>query len=58
MTKEQEILKKELKSQVLKQLEEIQRNVSSEKGSDSPEYFQMLMLLSDDLDDILLNWED
>jgi len=58
MTKEQEILKKELKSQVLKQLEEIHRNVSSEKGSDSPEYFQMLMLLSDDLDDILLNWED
>ena len=58
MTKEQEILKKELKSQVLKQLEAIQKNISSEKNSSSPEYFQMLMLISDDLDDILLNWED
>lgn len=58
MTKEQELLKKELKKEILQKLETIQNLIVSEKGIDSPEYFQMLIMVADDLGDVLLNWED
>jgi hypothetical protein len=58
MTKEQELLKKELKKEILQKLEAIQNSIISEKGIDSPEYFQMLIMVADDLGDVLLNWED
>jgi len=58
MTPEQELLKKELKKSALSILDKIKENIITEKGSNADEYFQMLMMVNDDLDDILLNWEE
>jgi hypothetical protein len=50
------LLRKELEETIIKKLESIKNNVINNKlniiGSD----IQMLMMVSDELDDILLNW--
>lgn len=50
-------LKKELTDSILKKLDSIRENVVLEKGSDKSSYFQMLIDINEELDDVLLNWE-
>ena len=50
-------LEEELKQSILKKLEVIKESVSLQKGSTSSSYYQMLIMIDDELDDVLLNWE-
>jgi hypothetical protein len=50
-------LQEELKEQILKKIDAIRSNVIEDKGSTSDSYVQMLMMIDEDLDDVLLNWE-
>ncbi len=50
-------LKKEVSDSILKKLEVIKQNIILEKGSDRSSYYQMLLDISEELDDVLLNWE-
>jgi hypothetical protein len=55
--KRAKVLSIELKNSILKKLEKIRENIVLEKGSTDSSYLQMLLLLNDELDDVLLNWE-
>jgi hypothetical protein len=46
-----------LRDNILKKIDKIRENIVFEKGSDKPSYFQMLIMVDEDLDDVLLNWE-
>ena len=46
-----------LRDNILKKIDTIRENIVFEKGSDKPSYFQMLIMVAEDLDDVLLNWE-
>ena len=50
-------LEEELRRSILKKLEVIKESVSLQKGSNNSSYYQMLIMIDDDLDDVLLNWE-
>ena len=51
------ILKEKLRQTILKKLESIKDKITFEKGSDNSAYLQMLIMVNEDLDDVLLNWE-
>lgn len=53
----QTALNKALRDSILKKIDTIRENVTFEKGSDKSSYFQMLIMIDEDLDDVLLNWE-
>jgi hypothetical protein len=46
-----------LRDNILKKIDVIRENIVFDKGSDKPSYFQMLIMIDEDLDDVLLNWE-
>ena len=46
-----------LRDNILKKIDVIRENIAFDKGSDKPSYFQMLIMVDEDLDDVLLNWE-
>ena len=46
-----------LRDNILKKIDVIRENIVFDKGSDKPSYFQMLIMVDEDLDDVLLNWE-
>lgn len=46
-----------LRDNILKKIDQIRENIVFEKGSDKSSYFQMLIMVDEDLDDVLLNWE-
>jgi hypothetical protein len=50
-------LKKELHDSIRKKLDQIRENLILEKGSDKPSYYQMLINVDEELDDVLLNWD-
>jgi hypothetical protein len=50
-------LQEELKEQILKKIDAVRLNIIEGKGSNSDSYVQMLMMIDEDLDDVLLNWE-
>jgi hypothetical protein len=50
-------LKKELHESILAKLDVIRENIVLEKGSNNPSYYQMLINVDEELDDVLLNWE-
>jgi hypothetical protein len=50
-------LQEELKEQILKKIDVVRLNIIEGKGSNSDSYVQMLMMIDEDLDDVLLNWE-
>lgn len=50
-------LEEELRKSILKKLEVITESIVLQKGSGSSSYYQMLIMIDDDLDDVLLNWE-
>lgn len=53
----QSALNKVLQDTIIKKIDTIRENVIFEKGSDKSSYFQMLIMIDEDLDDVLLNWE-
>lgn len=50
-------LKKELTDSIIKKIDQIRENVITGKGSDKLSYFQTLISIDEELDDVLLNWE-
>jgi hypothetical protein len=50
-------LEEELRKSIIKKLDTIKESVVLQKGSNQSSYYQMLMMIDDDLDDVLLNWE-
>ena len=50
-------LKKELIDSILNKIDKIREHIVLEKGSDKSSYFQMLMMIDEDLGDVLLNWD-
>jgi hypothetical protein len=57
ITARQAALNTRLKGDILTKLESIKENIVLEKGSNSNSYFQMLMMIDEELDDVLLNWD-
>ena len=53
----QAALNKALIESITEKIDIIRENIIFEKGSDKSSYFQMLMMIDEDLDDVLLNWE-
>ncbi len=50
-------LKKALEESILTKIEKIKENIIVGKGAEKSSYFQMLVLIDEELDDVLLNWE-
>lgn len=50
-------LKKELTDSIIKKIDQIRENIVIGKGSDKSSYFQTLISIDEELDDVLLNWE-
>lgn len=50
-------LKKELTDSIISKLDQIREKIVTEQGSDKSSYFQMLVMVDEDLGDVLLNWE-
>lgn len=50
-------LREELKDRILKKVELVKTKILDGQGSMSDAYIQMLMMVDEDLDDVLLNWE-
>jgi hypothetical protein len=53
----QAALNSALRDAILKKIDVIRENIVFDKGSDKSSYFQMLIMVDEDLDDVLLNWE-
>lgn len=50
-------LEDQLRKSIIGKLDSIRDAVLLQKGSDQSSYYQMLIMIDDDLDDVLLNWE-
>jgi hypothetical protein len=46
-----------LRDSILKKIDIIREKIVFEQGFDKSSYFQMLIMIDEDLDDVLLNWE-
>ena len=57
MSKELEIVKKELEKDILKKLDEIKVNLLTKTIQDSFSHIEMLAMVNDELSDVLLNWD-
>lgn len=47
----------ELRSSILKKTEAIKERILLSRGAQQPDYLQILLMVDDELDDVLLNWE-
>lgn len=50
-------LQEELKERILKKISSIERKILEGERSADVAYIQLLMMVDEDLDDVLLNWE-
>ena len=50
-------LEEELRKSIIKKLDTIRESVTLQKGANQSSYYQMLIMIDDDLDDVLLNWD-
>lgn len=50
-------LEGEVRKSILHKLDQLKEFITLRKGSSDSSYYQMLMMVDDDLDDVLLNWE-
>lgn len=50
-------LESEVRSSIVQKLDQIKEFITLRKGSTDSSYYQMLMMIDDDLDDVLLNWD-
>ena len=52
-----EAVKEELKKSILKKIDVIKERIVLSRGSQQSDYLQILLMVDDELDDVLLNWE-
>lgn len=52
-----EAIKEELKSSIIKKADAIKERILLGRGSQQSDYLQILLMVDDELDDVLLNWE-
>jgi hypothetical protein len=52
-----EAVKEELKKSILTKVEAIKERIILGRGSQQSDYLQILLMIDDELDDVLLNWE-
>ncbi len=50
-------LEEELRKSIIKKLNTIRESITLQKGATQSSYYQMLIMIDDDLDDVLLNWD-
>jgi hypothetical protein len=50
-------LRSELTDRILRKIEIIRSKITEGEGSTKAAYVQMLIMIDEDLDDVLLNWE-
>lgn len=50
-------LESEVRTSIVQKLDQIKEFITLRKGSTDSSYYQMLMMIDDDLDDVLLNWD-
>jgi len=50
-------LEGEVRGSILQKLDQIREFITLRKGATSSSYYQMLMMIDDDLEDVLLNWD-
>lgn len=50
-------LEEELRKSIIKKLDTIRESVLLQHGANQSSYYQMLIMIDDDLDDVLLNWD-
>jgi hypothetical protein len=50
-------LEGEVRKSILHKLDQLKEFITLRNGSSDSSYYQMLMMIDDDLDDVLLNWE-
>lgn len=50
-------LEEELRKSIIKKLDTIRESVTLQKGANQSSYYQMLIMIDDDLEDVLLNWD-
>lgn len=50
-------LESEVRASIVQKLDQIKEFITLRKGSTDSSYYQMLMMIDDDLDDVLLNWD-
>jgi hypothetical protein len=55
--KKTEAVIEELRSSILKKTEAIKERILLSRGAQQPDYLQILLMVDDELDDVLLNWE-
>jgi hypothetical protein len=55
--KKTEAVIEELRSSILKKTEAIKERILLSRGAQQPDYLQILLMIDDELDDVLLNWE-
>jgi hypothetical protein len=52
-----EAIKEELKASIIKKVDAIKERILLSRGAQQPDYLQILLMIDDELDDVLLNWE-
>jgi hypothetical protein len=50
-------LEEELRKSIIKKLDTIRESITLQKGATQSSYYQMLIMIDDDLEDVLLNWD-
>lgn len=55
--KKTEAVVEELRSSILKKTEAIKERILLSRGAQQSDYLQILLMVDDELDDVLLNWE-
>lgn len=55
--KKEEQIKEELRSSILKKIDALREKIVMCSGSQQSDYLQVLIMVNDELDDVLLNWE-
>jgi len=55
--KKTEAIIEELRSSIIKKVDAIKERILLNRGSQQSDYLQILLMVDDELDDVLLNWE-
>lgn len=55
--KKTEAIIEELRSSIIKKADAIKERILLSRGAQQSDYLQILLMVDDELDDVLLNWE-
>lgn len=58
MSNEFKKVQKEIETDILSKIKEIEQNILTGKGPDGYSKIEMLAIINDELSDVLLNWDD